>query len=133
MQKKMDAGNLVMLDVMSLAEINEFGNDELHEVPNEMVAFDNVTQEPLVPSLVMQARSEELRYFDEMGVYEYATIDDCIRDTGRQPIGTRWIDINKGDSAHPNYGSRLVAKEYKVDIRPELFATPTTEGAVHRC
>ena len=46
----------------------------------------------------------------------------------KAPIGTRWIDINKGDAINPNYRSRLVAKEYKVDIRPDLFAaTPPTQ------
>ena len=47
---------------------------------------------------------------------------------GKSPIGTRWIDINKGDSIKTNYRSRLVAKEFKVDVRPDLFAaTPPTE------
>ena len=67
-------------------------------------------------------------YFNSMGVYEYATIGECYKMTGKQPIGTRWIDVNKGDSQRPNYRSRLVAKEYKVDVRPDLFAaTPPTE------
>ena len=48
--------------------------------------------------------------------------------TSKAPIGTRWIDINKGDTQNPKYRSRLVAKEYKVDIRPDLYAaTPPTE------
>ena len=60
--------------------------------------------------------------------YEYATLDECHRATGKAPIGTRWIDINNGDAAKTNYRSHLVAKEYKVDVRPDLFAaTPPTE------
>lgn len=39
----------------------------------------------------------------------------------------RWVDINKGDDAPPNYSFRLVAKEYKNDVRPELYA-PTPPG-----
>ena len=55
-------------------------------------------------------------------------MEECKRVTGKPPIGTRWIDINKGDSVRTNYRSRLVAKEFKVDVRPELFAaTPPTE------
>ena len=78
--------------------------------------------------MVVAARAEELKYFGEMGVYEYANIDECQKMTGKMPIGTRWIDMNKGDSAAPKYRSRLVAKEYKVDVRPELYAaTPPTE------
>ena len=41
----------------------------------------------------------------------------------------RWIDVNKGDGSHPNYRSRLVAKEFNNSLRPDLFAaTPPTEG-----
>ena len=76
----------------------------------------------------MAARAEELAYFDSMGVYEYATLEECRKQTGKSPIGTRWIDVNKGDNNNPKYRSRLVAKEYKVDVRPDLFAaTPPTE------
>ena len=127
-QKKMDSRNLVMLDVMTIEEINQLGADDLHESHGDMEAFDDVTNEALVPELVMKARAEELKYFDEMGVYEYATMEECRRVTGKAPIGTRWIDINKGDSTKTNYRSRLVAKEFKVDVRPDLFAaTPPTE------
>ena len=55
-------------------------------------------------------------------------MDECHRARGKAPIGTRWIDMNKGDATKKNYRSRLVAKEYKVDVRPDLFAaTPPTE------
>ena len=47
--------------------------------------------------------------------------------TGKGPIQVRWVDINKGDDAHPNYRSRLVAKEFKNGVRPELYA-PTPPG-----
>ena len=127
-QKKADSCNLVMMDVMTLAEIHDLGSDMLHENHEDMEAFDDVTNEPLVPKLVLAARAEELKYFQEMGVHEYATLDECFQATGKMPIGTRWIDINKGDSVKVNYRSRLVAKEFKVDVRPELLAaTPPTE------
>ena len=126
-QKKMDCRNLVMLDIMSVEEMSGLKADMLHE-QGEMEAFDDVSNEPLVPNMVMKARAEELDYFTSMGVYEYAKISECWELTGKQPIGTRWIDVNKGDSLKPNYRSRLVAKEYKVDVRPDLFAaTPPTE------
>ena len=49
--------------------------------------------------------------------------------TGKTPIAVRWIDINKGDSALPNYRSRLVAKEFNDSKKPNLFAaTPPVEG-----
>ena len=116
-----------MLDVMSVEEMNAMKGDMLHE-QGEMEAFDDLSNEPLVPHMVVKARREELDYFNSMGVYEYATIGECYKMTGKQPIGTRWIDVNKGDSQRPNYRSRLVAKEYKVDVRLDLFAaTSPTE------
>ena len=40
----------------------------------------------------------------------------------------RWIDINKGDNTNPLYHSRLVAKECRTDVRPDLYAaTPPSE------
>ena len=54
---------------------------------------------------------------------------ECIKRTGRQPISVRWIDINKGDEDHPNYRSRLVAREINTHKREDLFAaTPPLEA-----
>ena len=63
-----------------------------------------------------------------MGVYRKVDKSVCWEATGKAPIPVRWIDINKGDSTNPNYRSRLVAKEYRTDIRPDLYAaTPPSE------
>ena len=78
----------------------------------------------LIPRLVGHARREELDYFKSMKVYEYAPLSKCWDKTGKSPIGTKWIDVNKGDAQKTNYRSRLVAKEFKVDIQPEWFAAP---------
>ena len=43
-------------------------------------------------------------------------------ETGKAPIGVRWVDINKGDKVHPEYRSRLVAKEINKGKRDALFA-----------
>ncbi len=47
---------------------------------------------------------------------------ECWEQTGKAPIGVRWVDINKGDEINPEYRSRLVAKEIKIDGRDHLFA-----------
>ena len=50
-------------------------------------------------------------------------------DTGKDPIGARWVDINKGDKVHPELRSRLVAQEIKMNRREDLFAaTPPLEA-----
>ena len=56
-------------------------------------------------------------------------LDECWEVTGKGPIGTRWIDINKGDVKEPELRSRLVAKEIKRDNRDDMFAaTPPLEA-----
>ena len=63
-----------------------------------------------------------------MGVYVKVPISQCIERTGKRPIGTRWVDVNKGDSAKPKVRSRLVAQELNLFKQPELFAaTPPIE------
>eukprot|EP00974_Lingulodinium_polyedra_P010180 977891-Lingulodinium_polyedra.AAC.1 len=44
-------------------------------------------------------------------------------------MGIRWVGVNKGDQDHPEYRSRLVAKEIKTHRNDELFAaTPPLEA-----
>ena len=52
-----------------------------------------------------------------------------LENTGKAPIGTRWIDTNKGDTQNPELRSKLVAKEIKRDNRDDMFAaTPPLEA-----
>ena len=53
----------------------------------------------------------------------------CLAETGRQPIGTRWVDTNKGDDAVPSVRSRMVARELNMRSEFELFAaTPPIDS-----
>ena len=102
--------------------------EELHE-PDMKTAFDDLTGDELSAPMVRQARKEEMRYFKDMRVYDKVPIEECLAETGRKPIAVRWVDINKGDTAQPNYRSRLVAKELRGnDENPDWFAaTPPSE------
>ena len=55
---------------------------------------------------------------------------ECFSQTGKSPVTTRWIDINKGDDVHIEYRSRLVAQELKkLSWADDLFAaTPPLEA-----
>ena len=67
--------------------------------------------------------------FAKHEVYKKVPIEDCWNATGAAPIGTRWVDVNKGDERNPEYRSRLVAKEIKTSKREDLFAaTPPLEA-----
>ena len=105
------------LEVYSLEEAKEltgYGDspsEDLHEGDEEwMSAMDDQTGEALDTAKVREARREEIVYFKDMKVYKKVPISQCRQETGREPIGVRWVDINKGDSTNPNYRSRLVAQ-----------------------
>ena len=102
-------------------------SEALHEEAGT-VAYDDVSGEPLDLSRVRAARVEEIAYFKSMNVYEKVPVSEAWERTGKGPIQTRWIDINKGDEGNPLYRSRLVAKEFNTEKRPDLFAaTPPAE------
>ena len=70
-----------------------------------------------------------MKYVQDMKVYCVVDIEECIKTTGRRPIKSRWIDINKGDDRNRNYRSRWVAKEFKTGEDFELFAaTPPLDA-----
>ena len=82
----------------------------------------------LRPDLVDIARREEIQYFKDMSVYRKVPREKCWQVTGKGPIQVRWADVNKGDGRAPNYRSRLVAKEFKTSVNPDLYAaTPLSE------
>ena len=57
--------------------------------------------------------------------------------TGKKRVKVRWVDVTKGDDEAPNVRCRIVAKDFNVDNRPDLFsATPPLEHLrylVSRC
>ena len=90
---------------------------------------DDISGRPLVRELVVEAREAEMVKFKQHQVYSKVPISECVRMTGKQPIVSQWIDINKGDAKSPNYRSRLVAKEIKRGPSDEMFAaTPPLEA-----
>ena len=52
------------------------------------------------------ARQKEIEEVKKHGVYENVPLSECCDQTGKGPIGTRWVDVNKGDTVHPEYRSR---------------------------
>ena len=85
------------------------------------MAWGDVTGEFLDRKEVLRARLKELQYVREKKVYAKITRSQA-RQMGIKVIGTRWIDINKGDDKNPNHRSRFVAKEYNNGEDASLFA-----------
>lgn len=79
----------------------------------EGMVFDSVTGMPLDMVKVQEARSEEMKWVEKQKLYEVVDESVCWEETGRAPIGLKWVDRNKGDSVHENYRSRLVVREIK--------------------
>ena len=93
-----------------------------------IIATDNVSGAQLRPEPVAQARKEEVKYIQEIGVYDTLDINECWAQPCKAAIAVRWMDIIKSYETHPNFSSRLMAKEFKTDLRPELYAaTPPSE------
>ena len=95
----------------------------------EMCAVDEedgpVTGDILEPRLVAAARSEETRYMNDIGMFEDATDEECLTNTGKPPVDTKWVDVNKGSRQDPVVRSRLVARDFKPKgetARGDLFA-----------
>lgn len=142
-QKRLMRLGLVAIPTMSLEEMlvvespgerTGSPSDDLHEadagytMEDGTVAFDDQSGGRLKPEYVTQARKGEIKYFKDMGVYEKVDIGECWEVTGKAPIAVRWVDINKGDTTRSNYRSRLVAKEFRTDVHPDLYAaTPPGE------
>ena len=72
-------------------------------------AEDDVSRASVDPALVRQACDPEMKFFNDMGVY-----DGMPKSQLRgQLLKIRWIAINKGDISCPNSRSRFVEKEFK--------------------
>ena len=111
---------------VSAIDINELWGEE--QVDDGQCG-DDVSGKVLDPALTKAARAEEMQEAVRMGVWTQVDMSECVRVTGKKPIPTRWVDIDKGDSLHPLHRSRLAAKELKRgDTNFELFvATPPIE------
>ena len=110
--------------------------------PFNSEVWDDMSGKQLNMQLVAEAREEEMKEVFKHQVYTKVPIQQCLNATGKPPIGTRWVDVNKGDDLNPEYRSRLVAQELKknswaddlfaatppLEAKKVLFALAVTEG-----
>ena len=132
MQKIMDSTGLSSIFHMCADSSCQALSDEDHDIDyDEEYAVDDVSGRALDITEVRKVRREEMEHFRKHNVYKKVPLALCYQFTGKAPIKTRWIDINKGDAACPNYRSRLVAKEFRHTRTPapDMFvATPPLEA-----
>ena len=93
--------------------------------------YDGASGVLLDPVLVRAGRAEEIGWADKLRVWDKVPRSAAFR-AGKKVIGTKWVDINKGDALAPNVRSRLVAKELRAFApwipQEDLFAA-TPPGA----
>ena len=88
-------------------------------------AFDDVRGGTLAPEKVRGARQEEIAFVKNLNVYKYVTIEEARAVSGKNPIGVKWVDTDKGD----RYRSRLCAMEFKRKAVASIFSgTPPHES-----
>ena len=132
MQAQNDAGELYSVECVRDGKDVDSGEDEINNVehePEEWLKFwDDMSGKQLDSSRTKRARQDEIERINKMQVWEKVPTARCWERTGKRPVGTRWVDVDKGDQDHPNHRSRLVAQEIKTNAQPELFsATPPLE------
>ena len=92
------------------------------------VAVDDVSGSWLDPAAVKVGRDVEMTYFEKMQVYERVPRAEQKKIQGKI-IGTKWIDVNKGDFDNPNIRFPLVGKEFRTGPDDALYAgTPPLEA-----
>jgi hypothetical protein len=101
-------------------------HDEQAWLQEDLETCDTKTGDVLDPTLVREARREEIEYMRSIGLYTKVSISECWEKTGKAPITTKWVDVNKGSSQNPDIRCRLVARDFKVKgegSRDDLFAS----------
>ena len=90
---------------------------------------DEISGKALETTMVQAARAEEIDFANRYGVWTPVPIQQAWDRTGRGPISSRWIDVNKGDEKRPQYRSRLVIQEVRQSNVEAIFAaTPPLES-----
>jgi hypothetical protein len=91
--------------------------------------WDAITNEELPADLTAESRAEELAFMKEWGVWDVVPVSECWKNTGKRPLQSKWVDVNKGDFLRPVVRSRFVAKEFADKRSDEFFAaTPPLEA-----
>ena len=66
---------------------------------------------------------------DGWQVWDEVPVAECLERTGKKPLGSRWVDVNKGDKLHPDVRIRLVAQEIAFRRNDDSYAaTPPLEA-----
>ena len=104
--------------------------DVEEEQEQDVICFDDITGKELPWHAVRKARELELKYLRDLGVYEKVDEKEAVEKYGVTPVDTKWVDTDKAFEREPmQIRSRMCAREFKSDDRPDLYAgTPPLEA-----
>ena len=109
------------LKLMPLADMCD--PEEEKQLMESIAGIDDVSGEPMDPSLIVKARQEEVRGFTERGVYHHVPRRVAEADPEGKFIGVRWVDVR----------SRLVGQEFAHGQRRDDLYAPTPQLAAAWC
>ena len=91
--------------------------------------YDDVSGKLLPKELTVKARGQEMEQVYAHKQWNKVPIKECYDETGQEPVGTKWLEINKGDEDNFNIRARLVAQEFTKGKLEAIFAaTPPLEA-----
>ena len=108
----------VLVNGLDVNQDEDFAADEW--------VFDELSGRWLDGDKVAEARSEEIGYVNkDLYLFVPATWEECVAETGKPSISTKWVDVDKGTVQNKIIRSRLVARDFCVkgeSERSDLFA-----------
>ena len=117
-------------EVEECGDLSAFDRHRGGPVPDETLVeeldwtayVDEVTGGALRRDLVEKARAEELAWVHQEQIYEKVPVHQCLERSGKRPMTTRWLDLNKGDEEHPSSRAHFmgrVTREVYIEIPGE--------------
>ena len=99
-QKQLELDQMDLVSIPLVVDDEELNSVEVNKIWSEAQRdgkqyWDDVSGDVLDPVLTQQARMEEVREAERIGVWRKVPRSECVRGTCRGPIGTRFVDTNK--------------------------------------
>ena len=105
--------------------LNEALNQEDDDPRGASLHFDTKTEKELDERAVAAARKEEIEFMRQIKLYDKVDWEECIRMTGRPPVSSKWVEVDKGTAEKPDVRCCLVALDFRVKgegHRDDFFA-----------
>lgn len=84
--------------------------------------YDDISGKPLPKELTVKARGKDMEQVYAHRRYDKVPFQECYDVTGNAPVGTEWLEVNKGDEGDYRIRARLVAQEFTKGKLEALFA-----------